>query len=456
MPAAAYPLDPQAMRNVADILTSEHSPESSATVGVLSAMYGVTNRLVAGAGAGAQGDAAAVRDIKDELWTLHHKTAEDLIPDQQRRSSALSYVENCLDNQFEASAVSMSKMESETDKAIAHDMIVSVGERMSTRLMASHMEERGVGIEFMESDRVIVTDDRAGDASPDVISTQKRVQTELVPVLNRGSIVLMTGFYGSGPNGGIRTLGRGGSDLSATLMGGVLEAETVTLWKVECEKGENGWLEKWQPGFEGVVHDHDISSVLERLDYEEAAELAHFGKAVLHPAAMTPVQDKGIPVRIRNTLQPSHHGTLISEGQALSTYSDDSDSSVLDMCSPTTITTISNAKYAAKWGKTRYSSARDLFENKLAANTDNFLDFERFAADDAVKVALVGKNICGADGSLAASLGRRVVRILGKHGVACVVPSEINGSTSNLTGIVAGEDKSDAVRALHNALVASR
>mmetsp|Transcript_11335 Transcript_11335/g.39495 ORF Transcript_11335/g.39495 Transcript_11335/m.39495 type:complete len:503 (-) Transcript_11335:180-1688(-) len=449
----------EAMVSVADILSNEQRESGAGTVGVLSAMYGVTNRLVEGAAAGRRGDAEAVARLKDELWTVHHGVVHDIIDDQEQREDALRYVERCLGEQFEETALATATADdgSSAASARAGDLITSVGERLSTRLVAGHLASRGVKSTFMESDRVIVTDGRPGDATPDVARTTERAASALVPELNKGNLVLMTGFYGAAPDGEVNTLGRGGSDLSATLMGGVLDAETVTLWKVECEKHDNGWMARWRPGFEGVVHDEDKKHVLPSLDYQEATELAHFGKAVLHPSAMMPVSDKGIPVRIRNTLDVDHHGTTIRriEHRVESSGSEsESDGDLINWLAPTTITSISNAKYAGKWGADALPSEASVFDEPLAINTEDASDRLRFMSPDGVMVALVGKGICGDGNMLAERIARRASRVLRRAGVPCVVPRRLNGSSSNLTLIVGSAAEAEAARrVLHETLV---
>lgn len=458
------------MESVGDILCEHHASHDGekGTVGVLSAMYGVTNRLVSAVDAAESGDTSTAHQVKDLLWEVHSSAARELIDSKSTRDDVLQYIDKCLEEGVERPAEAISKAARSSDgerndvrHAInrARDMATSAGERLSTRLMAGHLESRGVDVSFMPSDRVIMTDGVPTSATPNMSATRQRAREHVKPALDDGSLVLMTGFYGAGPDGVISTLGRGGSDLSATVMGDALQASAVHLWKVECEKDDRGWMLGWQPGFEGVVHDQDKKVVLRYLDYDEATELAHFGKAVLHPAAMMPVVARNIPVRIRNTLNPDHAGTIIG-GTAFheSVYeSSQSDSELADMLGaqmhqPTTITAISNGQYKLKWGKT-WTCEGEMGWQPIACSADSDKDCEALMGDDSIMIALIGKDILGEGGSRGQQLASRVVRILARHGIPSIVPRRVNGSPNNLTLVVGQAHGALAQQILHEALI---
>ena len=131
------------------------------------------------------------------------------------------------------------------------DRISSVGERWSSKLMSSYMTDIGYDAPFVSSDQLIVTDGCSGNARPILDATRARVQEVLVPLLQRGGLPVITGFFGASETGKLTTLGRGGSDLSAAVLGYCIDADEVSLWKVEHTTRADGWMDQWTSGWEG-------------------------------------------------------------------------------------------------------------------------------------------------------------------------------------------------------------
>ena len=179
------------------------------------------------------------------------------------------------------------------------DAIVSYGEQLSSRLLAFVCAAKGLNARHADSRRLIVTDDEYGSAAPIWDETEKLIQLELQTLVNAGEIPVMGGFIAASRSGETTTLGRGGSDYSAALVGAALRAREIQIWT----------------DVTGVLTtDPRIcpeARTLKTLSYEEAAELAYFGAKVLHPKTIQPAVDLQIPVRVCNSHQPAEKGTMI-------------------------------------------------------------------------------------------------------------------------------------------------
>jgi aspartokinase/homoserine dehydrogenase 1 len=181
------------------------------------------------------------------------------------------------------------------------DLLAARGERWSARLLAAALQAAGVPAVYVDATELIATDGAFGAASPDFAGTETMAAAVLRPHLKAGRVPIVPGFIGRTPDGGTATLGRGGSDLTATLLARALGASRVSLWKDV-------------PGFltadPRVVPD---ARVLPQLHVREAAELAYYGAKVLHPRALVPLAGRRIPLFVRPFADPSAPGTEVSE-----------------------------------------------------------------------------------------------------------------------------------------------
>jgi aspartokinase/homoserine dehydrogenase 1 len=265
-------------------------------VAVVSAMSGVTNQLIAAAQAAAEGDEQAAARLQQELVERHRGAAAELIPTAARLEATVSRLTE-LATRCARLVESVHVLRDLSPRA--QDWIVSFGERMSAVLIAAVLEERGIPAVPVDSDKVIVTDDHFGSANPLLDETRARAEAILVPLLEAGKLPVVTGFFGATPKGAVTTLGRGGSDFSASILGHALDADEVWIWT----------------DVDGVMTADPrlvpSARTLPAISFAEATELAYFGAKVIHPRTMQPAAERGIPIWIKNTFNPEHPGTRI-------------------------------------------------------------------------------------------------------------------------------------------------
>jgi len=282
--------------DAASIIEAQPQPRAA----VVSAASGVTNLLLDAARAAAVRQQDRVAEIVARIHAKHHAIAA-AIPDDHERSGALAELDRLHAALAEAlGAVASAGQLSSRDS----DRIVATGEKALSVLTAATLRARGTPAAHVFADRVIATDGRHGSARPDRARTRANAQALLRPLLDEGTTVVMTGFIGCAPDGATTTLGRGGSDYSATLLGAALDADEVQIWT--DVPGVLSADPRQVPG----------ARVVPQVSYEEAQELAHFGAKVLHPRTIRPAVRRGIPVRILSTFAPHEPGTLVTRHSA--------------------------------------------------------------------------------------------------------------------------------------------
>jgi aspartate kinase len=287
--------------NVAEII-AEQSNQTQAplrkSVVVVSAMSGVTSQLIAGARAAAEGQDTAYRKIKADLLSRHLDVVETLLNRSPERLDVGGLVEDRL-HDLERLYRSIAVLGELTVRGC--DAVTSFGEQLSVNILAAALRERGVRAQAISAVETIVTDDNFGGATPLMEQTRQRLQERIVPLIDRGLLPVITGYIAATEQGVPTTLGRGGSDYTAAILGVGLDADEVWIWS-----DVDGILTA-DPNI--VPH----ARTLTELSYSEAANLAYFGADVLHPKTIRPVIQNSIPLRILNSLNPSHPGTLIVE-----------------------------------------------------------------------------------------------------------------------------------------------
>jgi len=291
----------EAMKKAAQIVL-EARPQWSRLVVVTSALAGVTNLLLDSADAAAHGDLQPLRSAEKTLRERHFELADALIPDPAGRARAKEEVGLLITN-FVDLCQAIGMLGEATPRAL--DAVASLGERMSVRLLAPAISAAGVPAKYIEASELIITNDHFQNAHPDFAATTEHTRRALEPFFKDGLVPVVTGFMGATPQGNITTLGRGGSDYSAGILGAVLPADDVWIWT----------------DVDGVMTaDPRMVSearTLSEITYGEVAELAYYGAKVLHPKTIRPIVEAGIGLRICNTFNPEHPGTrLIPNGSA--------------------------------------------------------------------------------------------------------------------------------------------
>jgi aspartate kinase len=263
---------------------------------VVSALARVTDQLLRAASAAAQGDRTGALAISSRLRSRHRDTACALIKDP-KNSAALV---NLIDQKFDSLDEILRGLAAilELTPRIS-DLIVSYGERISSRMVAAAFCEHGMDAAHVDAREIILTDSQYQKATPLEAVIEKRAAEKLRPLLNQGKVPVMGGFIASNEAGITTTLGRGGSDLSGALVGGALTADAIEIWT----------------DVDGIMTcDPRVCPDALRvrvISFEEASELAYFGAKVLHPATILPAVKKNIPVLVLNSRNPSNEGTRI-------------------------------------------------------------------------------------------------------------------------------------------------
>jgi aspartokinase/homoserine dehydrogenase 1 len=287
--------DSTAVRRAVEIIQSYRREP---TVVVVSAMAGATDALLAVAQQAGRGDERAVTALLEQLRTRYAEAARGLLAVGRNRSAVLAIIAEAF-QELEELAHELGRGRELTARTA--DYVVARGERLSAQLMAAALEADGTKADYVDALEVIHTDGAFGKASPDFGKTDQACQQILVRLLGRGVIPVVPGFIGATPDGDVATLGRGGSDLTATLLARALGATRVSLWK------DVPGLLTADPR---VVPD---ARVIPQLHAREAAELAYYGAKVLHPRALIPLMGRRIRIHVRPFDDPNSPGTEVSE-----------------------------------------------------------------------------------------------------------------------------------------------
>ena len=287
--------DASSIGKVVEIIRA--ASRESVVVVVVSAMSGVTNKLIEAATQSQAGNSKSVAAIFEELHRQHKAVVKALIHSATERKRIVSKMQEILQ---EGERLCQGTILLGELTLPAFDSISSVGERLSAPLVAAALVERGVASEAIEAVELVVTDSNHGAADPCMDLTRRSCIARLGPLLQQGIVPVVTGFLGATEEGVLTTLGRGGSDYSATILGAVLDADEVIIWT-----DVDGLMTadpRMVPG----------ARTIPEITYCEAAELAYYGAKVLHPKTLHAVMKHLIPVSIRNTFAPERPGTRIT------------------------------------------------------------------------------------------------------------------------------------------------
>lgn len=288
---------PEAIANLVGIVKSARE-EGNRVIVVVSAMAGVTDQLLASVKMAASGNKWGYLSTASKLRDRHDDALNILVPPGEVREKALLQTKTLLDEYTEiCQAVSI--LGEETPRI--SDAIVAYGERLSSRLVAAALKSQGIEAAAFDAGDFLVTDDRFQNASPLWDETQSRVDGKLMPAVADGVTPVLTGFIGATRTGTLTTLGRGGSDYSGAIFAAASNSDELVIWTdVDGVMTTDPRVDK-------------RARVLPYVSYQEVGELAFYGAKVLHPKTVQPVLDKAIPIRVRNTFNPTFPGTLIGE-----------------------------------------------------------------------------------------------------------------------------------------------
>ena len=447
--------DASCIARVAEIV-AKASLESPLAV-VVSAMTGVTNRLIEAATCSETGDRERAAELLEVLREQHFEALKVLIQNQETRNLIALGIEDLL-REAQRLCEGTALIHELTVRTL--DSVSSLGERLSAPLVAGALSERGVRSEAIEATELIVTDGYHGAAEPLMEATQVRCEARLRPLLLQGIVPVVTGFIGATAEGVLTTLGRGGSDYSATILGGALGADEVIIWT-----DVNGVLTadpRLVPG----------ARTIPEISYREAAELAHFGAKVLHPKTLRAVTQSGIPVWIRNIFEPEHPGTKITpQGRTSSAgvkaLTAIRDVSLIAVGGPgivglpdvvgRTFSTTSNVR-ANVLLISQSSSQNDICFIVFSSDAKRTVDAlrQQFAQDlmhqkvehitldpNIAIVAVVGENMRGTVG-----MAGRTFSVLGRENINIIAIAQ-GSSETNISFVVASQDMKKALLAVH-------
>jgi aspartate kinase len=268
---------------------------------VVSALAKITDQLLAMAAAAGAGDRKKALELSQAARERHYSCATDLLGNDLLGKQAFAQIALELEADFNGldellrGVVAVGELTLRTT-----DTISGFGERVSSKIAAAAFSQRNIEAAHVDSRKCIVTDSNFGKAVPQFEETDKRLVELVKPLLDRKRVPVMGGFIASTPAGIPTTLGRGGSDFSAAIVGAGLSAERIEIWT----------------DVDGMMTtDPNLcpdAKRIKNISFEEAAELAYFGAKVLHPATLLPAIQKNIPVLILNSRNPKNEGTRIT------------------------------------------------------------------------------------------------------------------------------------------------
>ncbi|WP_088335154.1 aspartate kinase [Methanopyrus sp. KOL6] len=444
----------ESIRKVAKIVTD--AAEEHEVIVVVSAMSGVTDELVRAAESAPDWTEEDVKNFVGKLRRRHGRAASEAISSDLILREVMGYIDSLLE-ELEKVLLGLSYVGEVTSRST--DLILSFGERMSAPIVAGALRDQGLEAEHLEGGEAgVITDDRFGEAEPILPACRRKAQKTLIPMIESGKIPVITGFIGRTIDGEVTTLGRGGSDYSAAIIGCISEADEVQIWTdVDGVMTANP----------NLVPD---ARTVPKLSYEEAMELASFGAEVLHPKTVIPVRPENIPIRVKNTFNPESEGTLITSEsepseQVVKAVASSSDVGMVDIRG---ITMIGRPGVAGRVFSRLGEEGINVIMISQSASESNISivvdrpEVHRAARiierefvgervvervttyEDVAVVAVVGEGMRGTPG-----VASRVFRAVADAGVNVKTISQ-GASEVNISFVVAEEDEAAAVNAVHS------
>jgi bifunctional aspartokinase / homoserine dehydrogenase 1 len=452
--------DSAAIRKAAALIAGHDGP----LVVVCSALGGVTDLLLGGAQAALRGSDGEAARAAAALRARHRRVARELLPSGRARRALLARIDAAAREYHDLCGAVRVLGHLEPR---ASDMLVSRGERLSAAILAAVLTSLGTRATYVDALDVIATDGLHGGAAPSLPETTQRARRILRPLLGRRIRAVVPGFIGRGVDGTVTTLGRGGSDLTATLLARALGAREVVLWKDV-------------PGV--LTADPRLVSdarLIPQLHHREAAEVAYYGAKVLHQRALIPIAGTRIVLRVRSFVDTSKPGTEVSarkgapghpvkalaiiRGQAVVTVAGKGMAGVHGIAARTfaavdaerlSVSTIFQASSESSIGFTvpatdaerAVRAIRAAFRDELSSGlVDNVA-----ARTDMAVIAVVGEGMVGTPG-----IAARVFTALATAGISVVAIAQ-GSSERNISFVVGEADVPEAARRVHTAFQLSK
>ena len=414
---------------------------SSHPVVVVSALSGVTDLLLSVSNV----PYSKAEEIIQKIDVLHKNLVEELLGDSPEKENTFFYLENRLNE------VRVLAKEGIFDNA-SLDKLVSNGEILSSFIIAGALKNMGLQAEQVIATDLIVTDDNFGSAEFLENPTKRNTKNFLLPMIKKGIVPVITGFIGKTASGKTTTLGRGGSDYSASIIGFCLDAKEIQIWT------DVDGIHSADPRLVGNT------KLLKTVSYREASELATFGAKVLHPRTIRPAVKNGIPVRILNSFNIKSSGTLIMDHPEYS-----NPITAISFKNKITLVNIYSTDMLLQKGF--LARVFQLFANKnisidlvsvsevsvsLTLDNDEHLskvlaELSKFASVTTTKnlgiVSLVGEGIV-----TSSSIIKLVFDILGKEKILVKVVS-LGATNINVSLVIQQDQVEHAVKVLHNQLL---
>ncbi|MEM1538815.1 MAG: aspartate kinase [Candidatus Bathyarchaeia archaeon] len=289
------------IKRIAELI-AHHAAQGNKIVAVVSAVDGITEKLSEAAELAEKGNKEFIRPFRQEMLNKHLKLAEKSIQNSQILEEIKKMITSTVD-ELEKVLTGVTYIGELTPRS--RDCILSFGEKLATLIVYGALKNTGLKASFFTgAEAGIVTDSNFGEANPLMNVSKLQIRERLQPLLEKGVIPVVTGFIAATQDGITTTLGRGGSDYTATIIGAALDADEVWIWT------DVDGLMTSDPK---IVPD---ARTLPELSFKEALEMAVFGAKAMHPRALEPIMDGNTIVRIRNIFNPEGPETVLKRGQA--------------------------------------------------------------------------------------------------------------------------------------------
>ncbi len=445
------------IKNVTNIIKQSLKENKKIAV-IFSAFHKVTDELIKMSQTAADGNQEYLEMFK-KLEERHISIAKQVLAVKSQSSILaqlklnLNELEDVLHGLFLVKELSLR----------TQDFILSFGERLSAFIISNSLKDSNINCEFLDSRQLIKTDESFGNAKVDLELTYKNIKKYFE---FHNKIQIITGFIGSTFNNETSTLGRGGSDYSASIFGAALKVKEIEIW-TDVDGVLTADPKKVKKAFP-----------LKSMTYEEAMELSHFGAKVIHPPTMQPALDKKIPIRIKNTFNPSFEGTIINGKSNSHNFSIKGISSIDEIAllriqggGMIGVAGIAQRIFTALAAKqiniiliTQASSehslciavmpkvsglAKKAIQEELYFEIKEKLIYEPLIEHNLSIIAVVGENMRKTPG-----ISGKVFQALGKNGVNIVAIAQ-GSSELNISTVISKDDEAKALNALHDAFFLS-